>query len=256
MRRSEKTVAGLALTAATLAGLAAPAAAEIVSEPLSYSVDGMPFEGVVTRDDAVEPRGVVMIVHDWDGLTEYERERAAMLAGQGYTAVALDLYGTEADPQGMEDYRRLSGALLGDRAALRARLDAAMAAAADLPGAGAGRVMIGYCFGGSAALEAARAGAGLDGFGIFHGGLDLPDGQDYAQVSGPVMLWHGSADPVSGPEDLAAVLVGLREAGVAHDARIYGNVRHSFTVPGSRDYDAAADEDSWQGLLGFLDATL
>ena len=249
-------IAGITLAAIAAGGAALPAGAEIVREALAYSVEGTRFEGVVMRDDALASRGVVMIVHDWDGLTDYERERAAMLAAEGYTAVALDLYGVEADPQGMEDYRRLSGALLADRAALRARLDAAMAAADGLPGAGAGQVLIGYCFGGSAALEAARAGAGLDGFGIFHGGLGLPEGQDYAQVSGPVMVWHGSADPVSGPEELAALLIGLREAGVAHDARIYGNVRHAFTVPGSRDYDAAADADSWQGLLSFLDATL
>ncbi|MCA0203067.1 MAG: dienelactone hydrolase family protein [Proteobacteria bacterium] len=236
--------------------LAGAAQAEITGTPLPYRSGDLGFEGYVARNDAVPSRGIVLIVHDWDGLTAYERTRAQMLAAEGYTAVALDLYGTAEDPQGMEDYRRLSGALLGDREELRARLQAAMAAAESLPGAEAGRVLIGYCFGGSAALEAARAGAETQGFVIFHGGLATPEGQDYTAVTAPVQLFHGSADPASGPEDLAAALTGLSAAGVAHGAHIYGNVRHAFTVWGGRDYDAGADARSWQGLLDFLSESL
>ncbi|WP_334193919.1 dienelactone hydrolase family protein [Pararhodobacter sp.] len=236
--------------------LAGAAQAEITGTPLPYRSGDLGFEGYVARNDAVPSRGIVLIVHDWDGLTAYERTRAQMLAAEGYTAVALDLYGTAEDPQGMEDYRRLSGALLGDREELRARLQAAMAAAESLPGAEAGRVLIGYCFGGSAALEAARAGAETQGFVIFHGGLATPEGQDYTAVTAPVQLFHGSADPASGPEDLAAALIGLSAAGVAHGAHIYGNVRHAFTVWGGRDYDAGADARSWQGLLDFLSESL
>ena len=236
--------------------LAGAAQAEITGTPLAYRSGDLGFEGYVARNDAVPSRGIVLIVHDWDGLTAYERTRAQMLAAEGYTAVALDLYGTAEDPQGMEDYRRLSGALLGDREELRARLQAAMAAAESLPGAEAGRVLIGYCFGGSAALEAARAGAETQGFVIFHGGLATPEGQDYTAVTAPVQLFHGSADPASGPEDLAAALTGLSAAGVAHGAHIYGNVRHAFTVWGGRDYDAGADARSWQGLLDFLSESL
>lgn len=236
--------------------LAGAVQAEITGTPLPYRSGDLGFEGYVARNDAVPSRGIVLIVHDWDGLTAYERTRAQMLAAEGYTAVALDLYGTAEDPQEMEDYRRLSGALLRDREELRARLQAAMAAAESLPGAEAGRVLIGYCFGGSAALEAARAGAETQGFVIFHGGLATPEGQDYTAVTAPVQLFHGSADPASGPEDLAAALTGLSAAGVAHGAHIYGNVRHAFTVWGGRDYDAGADARSWQGLLDFLSESL
>ena len=126
----------------------------------------------------------------------------------------------------------------------------------NFPGAGDDRVLIGYCFGGSAALEAARAGMETDGFVIFHGGLGLPEGQDYASISAPVQLYHGSADPASGLDELAALLGGLRDAGIDHGAEIYGNVRHAFSVWGGRDYDAHADTESWQGLLAFLDEAL
>lgn len=245
-----------ALVLALIPCLAGVARAEITGTSLPYRSGDLAFEGYVARNDAVPSRGIVLIVHDWDGLTAYERTRAQMLAAEGYTAVALDLYGTAEDPQGMEDYRRLSGALLGDRPELRARLQAAMAAAEGLPGAEAGLVLIGYCFGGSAALEAARMGAEAQGFVIFHGGLATPEGQDYAAVTAPVQLFHGSADPASGPAEVVAALTGLSAAGVAHRAEIYGNVRHAFTVSGGRDYDAGADGRSWQGLLDFLNEAL
>ena len=102
-------------------------------------------------------------------------------------------------------------------------------------------------------LEAARATMDLDGFVSFHAGLNIPEGQDYAQTKGSVLLLHGSADSISGVVDLANLMNQLQEAGVEHDAEIYGGARHSFTVDGSRDYDASADQKSWQALTHFLE---
>jgi dienelactone hydrolase len=90
----------------------------------------------------------------------------------------------------------------------------------------------------------------------FHGGLGTPEGQGYEGVAGPVLLLHGSADPVSGMADLAALLDELQAAGVEHDARVFGGARHSFTVYGSSDYDLDADRGSWQALQDFLDEAL
>ncbi len=242
-----RTPLALALTFAATA-----ASAEFRSESYTYA-DGA-FAGHVAWNSALtQPRGTVLIVHDWDGMNAYEVRRAEMLAAQGYTAFAVDLFGAEANPQGMDDYRRLTGELYADRELFRARLEAALDAVADLPGSGGPVSIIGYCFGGAAVLEAARMGAELAGFVSFHGGLGTPEGQSYAGVTAPVMLFHGSADPVSGMADLTALLDELQAAGVPHGAQVFGGARHSFTVWGSRDYDLAADQGSWQGLLTFLD---
>ena len=101
-------------------------------------------------------------------------------------------------------------------------------------------------------LELARTGAETEGFVSFHGGLGLPEGQDYDDVAAPVLIQHGSADPVSGMSDVAALLDALQAAGVEHDAQIHGGARHSFTVYGSGDYDLGADQASWQALTAFL----
>ncbi|MGY6632584.1 MAG: dienelactone hydrolase family protein [Alkalilacustris sp.] len=236
----------------------APAAAQIVTDPLAWEVDGVAFEGLVARNTNLDSsRGVVVIVHDWNGIDTYERGRAEMLAAKGYTAVAVDLFGVDAVLEGVEDFRRETGALYADRAAFRARIAAALAAAGDQPGAEAGVVIMGYCFGGAAVLEAARMGADLAGFVSFHGGLTTPEGQDWSDAAeGPVLVLHGSADPVSGMADLAQLMDELQAAGVPHRAEIYGGALHSFTVWGSGDYDLTADRRSWQALGAFLDEVL
>jgi dienelactone hydrolase len=237
--------------------VASPAAADLAGQPFDYEVDGTVFEGYVARNtDLPETEGTVLIVHDWDGLTDYEKQRAEMLAAQGYTAVAIDVYGKDNRPTNMEENQARSGALYADRDLFRARLSGSLAAARDLDGVGDDIILMGYCFGGAATLEAARAGMDIDGFVSFHGGLGTPEGQDYSMTTAPVLLLHGTADPVSGPADLAQVVGEMLDAGVEHDAQLFGGARHSFTVWGSRDYDLAADTGSWDALMTFLDAQL
>jgi len=240
-----------AVAAVAAVSFASPAHAGGHEAQLRYEVDGKTFAAHVAMADG-EAAGTVFIVHDWDGLNAYEKDRARMLAGLGYNAVAIDLFGVDAKLEGRDDYRRETGALYRDRAAFRARLAAAVEAGEPISGKGGKSFIIGYCFGGAAVLEAARAGMGLDGYVSFHGGLGTPDGQDYAMTDAPVLLLHGSADPVSGMDDLASLLQQLQAAGVTHDAQVFGGARHSFTVAGSRDYDADADARSWAALLRFL----
>lgn len=245
-----------ALTTA-LALTAMPALAELKGESFDYTVGDTTYEGYIARNtDLPETKGTVLIVHDWDGLTEYEQQRANMLAGLGYTAVAVDVYGKENRPTNMEENRARASELYGDRDAFRTRLMGSLEAAKGLEGVGDNVVLMGYCFGGAGALEAARAGMDINGFVSFHGGLGTPEGQSYANTTAPVLLLHGTADPVSGPADLAQVVTEMQEAGVPHDAQLYGGARHSFTVYGSRDYDLDADQASWNALLGFLNEQL
>ena len=241
---------------AALALAAVPAAADLVAQDFEYDVDGVPMQGYVATNTAVEPKGTVLIVHDWDGLTDYEKRRAEMLAALGYTGVAVDVYGRDRRPTSMDENRARSGELYADRELFRARLMGAYEAAQGLDGATEDMVIMGYCFGGAAVLEAARAGMDVDGFVSFHGGLGTPEGQSYAGVDGPILLLHGSADPVSGMADLAALLDELQASGVEHDARVFGGARHSFTVYGSSDYDLDADQGSWQALQEFLQEAL
>ncbi|MEM6381748.1 MAG: dienelactone hydrolase family protein [Pseudomonadota bacterium] len=237
----------------TCAFAASTANAEIVGETHTYTIGDLTFEGYVATNTALEQaKGTVLIVHDWDGLTDYEMRRADMLAALGYTAFAIDVYSTDVNPQGFEEYRAASGAMYADRETFRERLLGAVTEASNIAGGTDNIIMIGYCFGGAAVLEAARAGADVDGFVAFHAGLGTPEGQDWASVAAPIQFHHGTADPVSGMADLAQTLDELEAAGVNHAASIYGGARHSFTVFNSRDYLLEADQASWAGLQTFL----
>ena len=225
-----------------------------LAAPLEYTHGGTVFEGYVAMPEG-PARGTVLIIHDWDGVNDHEIARARAMAEAGYVGIALDLFGRDAVLDGFEDYRRETGALYADRAEFRARMQAGIDAAAARDSVPAEMVLTGYCFGGAAALEGARAGMDLAGFVSFHGGLGTPEGQDYSATAAPVLVLHGSADPVSGMADLAALMDELQEAGVAHNARIFGGARHSFTVEGSNDWDPQANAGAEAALLEFLDQT-
>ena len=233
------------------------ARAEITGTDYDYRINGAAYQGYVAHNSNLdESRGTVLIIHDWDGLTDYEKRRAEMLASLGYTAFAIDVYGRDNRPTSMQENQQRSGEMYADRAAFQRRLSAALDEVDDIPGGTDNVVVIGYCFGGAGVLELARTGAETEGFVSFHGGLGLPEGQDYDDVAAPILIQHGSADPVSGMSDVAALLDALQAAGVEHDAQIHGGARHAFTVYGSGDYDLDADRASWQALTAFLEEHL
>ncbi|MDB2390892.1 dienelactone hydrolase family protein [Alphaproteobacteria bacterium] len=240
----------IAFTAVFL-NLIAPSWANGHGNHVDYAVGEKQFSAHLEKSVSAS-KGTIFIIHDWDGLTEYEKTRAKMLADLGFDAIAIDLFGVNAKLEGRDDYRRETGALYKDRNEYRARISAALDAGKTSGVNTENIVIIGYCFGGAAVLEAARAGMEVDGFVSFHGGLGTPEGQNYNQTSAPILLLHGSADPVSGMDDLAALLNQLKDANIPHDAEVFGGARHSFTVPGSRDYDSQADEKSWDALKRFL----
>jgi dienelactone hydrolase len=235
-------------------GIQQPASADVVAYPLTYNIGSQEFEGYVARNEGFgDNQPIVLLVHDWDGLNRYEKMRANMLSTQGYTVFAMDLYGQGVRPQTVAESQAESGKLYGDRQLMRDRLMAGLAVAQRLEGVDPSRVaVIGYCFGGAAVLEMARAGAELDGFVSFHGGLALPEGQDYRQTQGPMLILHGSADPVAPMSEVAALATDLNEAGVTYDMKIYGGALHSFTKWDSSDYDPQADLKSWDRMLDFL----
>lgn len=232
--------------------MAAPAFA--AGKFVTYPVNGAPYEGYYTTPGAKAP--LVLLVHDWDGLTDYEVQRAEMLAKMGYTVFAVDLFGAGVRPTEMADKRQHTGELYKDRDRMRALLNGALKAARDQGADTANAVAMGYCFGGAAVLELARSGADLKGFVSFHGGLSTPEGQDYAKTSGRLLILHGTADTAITMDDFAKLAQALESNGVAHEMITYGGAPHAFTVFGGDRYREDADKKSWQRFSEFLAATL
>lgn len=226
----------------------------LTGETVAYEVDGETYEGYYTTPGDNVP--LVLLIHDWDGLTDYERRRADMLAQMGYAVFAADLFGAGVRPKRVEDKRQHTGELYQDREKMRALMRGALEAAVAKGASTRNAVAMGYCFGGAAVLELARAGADLKGFATFHGGLKTPPGQDYSMTKGSVLIMHGSADNVVSMQEFAALANELEAAAVSHQMATYGNAPHGFTVFSTERYREEADRKSWSLFSEFLRETL
>lgn len=229
-----------------------PAFAE--GKNVRYQVNGEEYEGYYISPAPMAP--LILLIHDWDGLTEYEVKRAEMLAEQGYAVFAADLFGAGIRPTEETDRRQHTGELYKDRQKMRALLDGALKTAAAQGANINNAVVMGYCFGGAAVLEFARAGADVKGFVTFHGGLATPEGQDYAATKGKVLVLHGTADSNITMNDFGVLAGALEKHGIPHEMITYGGAPHGFTVFVAPSYREDADQNSWQRFLAFLDETL
>lgn len=226
----------------------------VTGTAVTYEVRGQSYEGYYISPSDRAP--FVLLIHDWDGLTDYEIKRAHMLADLGYAVFALDLFGAGVRPTEVTDKRQHTGELYQNRekmrALMRGALDAAEGRGADIGNA----VAVGYCFGGAAVLELARSGADLKGFVTFHGGLRTPQGQNYSKTRGKLLIMHGSADTAITLDQFADLAKELESDGVAHEMITYGGARHAFTVFGGSRYQETADKKSWRRFTQFLADTL
>ncbi|MFA9372912.1 dienelactone hydrolase family protein [Poseidonibacter sp.] len=221
---------------------------------VTYSVDGKEYEGYYNSPSKNAP--LVYIVHDWDGVTDYEVKRVEMLNNLGYAAFAVDLYGKGVRPTQLEDKKALTKSLYTDREKMRKLLDAGFEEAKKQGANTDNSLGMGYCFGGTAILEMARSGAKLKAFVPFHGGLTTPNGQDYSKTKGKVVVFHGSADKAVSLQEFATLAQELEETGLNHEMLTYSGAPHAFTVFGSNRYHKEADEKSWKRFTEVLEETL
>jgi dienelactone hydrolase len=244
-----------------LAASALTSRAAIHVENVEYKQGDTALQGCVAYDDAVQgQRPGILIVHQWMGLTDYEKKRAEMLAQLGYVAFCADIYGKGILPKNTREAGALSGKFKNDRQLLRARVNAGLAALRQQPLVDQKHVAaIGYCFGGTTVLELARSGADVAGVVCFHGGLDSPTPSDGKNIKCKVLVCHGADDRFSSPENIAAFEDELRSGKVDWQLILYGGAVHSFTQPDAGNdnskgvaYNEKADKRSWQAMRQFL----
>lgn len=242
--------------------VAGSAAAAVKSAAVEYRQGETVLQGFLAYDDALDGRRPgVLIVHQWMGVTDYERMRAEQLAALGYVAFAVDVYGQGVRPADTAEAGKLAGRYKGDRQLLRERVAAGLAALRSDERVDPDRIAaIGYCFGGTAVLELARSGADVAGVVSFHGGLDSPKPEDGRRIKAKVLVLHGADDPFVSDADLAAFQKELRDAEVDWQMVYYSGAVHAFTQPQAGDdpsrgaaYDERADRRSWQAMRTFFE---
>lgn len=242
-----------ALTTALSLVIALPAWA--AGTAITYTISDQPYEGYQVKAKG-SSKGLVLVIHDWDGLTDYEVKRANMLSELGYDAFAVDLYGKGNRPVETGAKKAEMGKLFKDRETFRNRILSGLAEARKTFDGAA--VVMGYCFGGAAVLELARSGQAKDvkGYVSFHGGLTTPDDQNYSKADAPILIAHGAADASISMQAVAKLSEELEAAKATYTIEVYSGAPHAFTVFGSDRYQKRADNLSWASFKDFLKANL
>ncbi|MES2921167.1 MAG: dienelactone hydrolase family protein [Verrucomicrobiota bacterium] len=253
-----KILSSLVLATSLVTG----AHAALVEKTVTYQQGGATLEGFHVYDDVVTgKRPAVLVIHQWTGLTEYEKRRSRMLAELGYNVFAADIYGQGIRPQPPEAAKE-AGKYKGDRTLYRARLTAALAQLkADERTDAAKIAAIGYCFGGTGVLELARSGAEIAGAVSFHGGLDAAAGMaaGAGKIPAKVLVLHGADDPFVPAAQIAAFQKEMTDAKADWQMVYYSGAVHAFTQKEAGNdnskgaaYDEAADRRSWVAMQAFF----
>lgn len=227
-RLSRATLSLMALALSVIGVQAAPAV------EVSYSMDSVPLIGRYyppANPKLAKAPGIVLFP-DWMGVTEISDESAKRVSGLGYAVLVADVYGKNNRPKSQEEAGKLSSIYKNDRALMRARGKAALAALKKQKGVDTNAIAaMGYCFGGTCALELARSGANLKGVVTLHGGLDTPTPQDAANIKGKVVVLHGADDPYVPAQQVANFMDEMRQGKVDWQMNFYGNAVHGFSNP-------------------------
>lgn len=205
----------------------------------------------------------ILVLHEWWGHNDYVRRRAEQLARLGYTALAVDMFGSGRTADTPEEAQALMQGLMSDPAAVRRRFHAARDHLLEQPGVDSRKLAaIGYCMGGGIVLDMARAGEALAGVVAFHGTLGANQPAQPGKVRAKVLALIGTEDAFSPAAEQAAFEQEMQAAGVDCELVRYPGVQHAFTNPAvdakaekfglPLAYNADADRDSWQRMCAFL----
>lgn len=238
--------------------------AEIITKEVDYSDGETKMKGYLAYDDSIkEKRPGIIIVHEWWGHNDYVKRRARMLAGMGYRALALDMYGNGLNAAHPQDAGKFSGAVKANMAVAEKRFMAAYNLLQKQENVDADKMAaIGYCFGGGIVLEMARRGVDLDGVVSFHGSLGTQDKAVKGKVKAKVLVLNGAADPFVKAESIAEFKQEMKAAKVDHKFVNYPEAKHAFTNPDADKfgkefkiplaYNADADKKSWKEMKRFF----
>lgn len=239
------------------------AATAIKEEAVNYTAGNTTLKGYVAYDSSSKAkRPIVLVVHEWWGLTDYPRMRAKQLAQMGYLAMAVDMYGNGQTAANPDEAQKAAMPLYQNPQQAKARLDAALAKAKTLPMADTTKTAaIGYCFGGSMVLNAAKLGSDFDGVVSFHGGLEgVPPRKDLMKAK--VLVCHGGADNFVPETQVAAFKKSMDSVGADYTFKVYTGATHAFTNPDADKkaaafkmpikYNPAADTASWNDMKSFF----
>ncbi len=267
MNRLWLVMAGFAMLVAAVGSDAS--ASTIEGKTVEYMAGQDHMKGYLAYDASAQgKRPGVLVVPEWWGVTDYARTRARMLAGLGYTAFVVDMYGQGRQANNPDEAQKLSSEVMKNfNTTGKTRFMAALDELKKQPTVNPDRIAaIGYCFGGGVVLNMARQGADLKGVVSFHGNLTPVTPAKPGEVRAKILVLHGEADTIAPPKQIAAFKEEMNKAGADYRVVTYPGAKHSFTNPEADQYakrfnmpvgyNAKADKESWGEMRKFLQQVL
>ncbi len=235
----------------------------ILTETIHYSAGDTQLKGYVARPDDGARYPGVLVIHEWWGLNDYPRRRAEMLAAEGYTAMAIDMYGEGKTADAPDEAAGLMQAVLSEPEAGPARFNAALQTLLNHAHCDERPISaIGYCFGGAVVLAMARAGLDLACVASFHGSLQTESPAEANAVKARVLVCHGNDDAMIPNDHVEAFKAEMDAANAGYEFVGYDGAGHGFSNTGADEknakfglpvaYNETADSDSWARLLAML----
>lgn len=219
---------------APIAAICGINAADLGIELITHELDGNAYESVLLFDKSNTTAAAgVLSVPNYFGISQKALQVATTAIGLRQPLFIADVFGKSVRPTNPEQAMAAITPLKQNRAELRKRMAAALAAfkGQDKVKLNGKLAACGFCFGGTAALELARAGADLNAVASLHGALDTPNPEDGKNIKGAVLVLHGVQDPSVPREQVNAFIDEVSAAGLDWQLVNYGEAAHSFTDP-------------------------
>ncbi len=233
-------------------------------KPIAYDDGAQKLNGFAfTPAKPLMGKPGILILPAWKGIDNHSKEVAAELAKLGYYAFVADIYGEGNYPADTKQAGERSGYYKNHPDEYQKRIKLALEQLVKAGAASGNVVVIGYCFGGTGALETARAGMPVKGVVSFHGGLGKDTARKTTDITAKVLVLHGADDPYVPQKDVESFQKEMKEAKADWQMVYYANAVHAFTEKEAGNdnskgaaYNEKADKRSWQHFLVFLDETL
>jgi len=229
-------------------------------KPVAYSEGGQKLNGfAATPAKALKQKPGILILPAWLGINDHTKEVAQKLSAQGYHAFIADIYGEGKYPTNTKEAGAIAGSYKANPEAYQKRIAAALSELIKSGASADNIVVIGYCFGGTGALEAARAGMNVKGVVTFHGGLGKDAARPNGEIKPKVLVLHGADDSYVPQKEVESFQKEMKDAHADWQMVYFANAVHAFTEKEAGNdnskgaaYNEKADKRSWAYFQDFL----
>jgi len=220
-------------------------------KPVSYQDGSQKLNGMITSNAGKKLPGV-LILPAWKGIDQEAKTAATELEKQGYIAFIADIYGEGNIPADNESAAKTSGYYKKNYDAYQKRISLALEQLKKNGAIPAKIAVIGYCFGGTGALESARGNLPVAGAVSIHGSLGKDQTRKNGPISTKILVENPADDKGVTPEDYNNLIKEMNEGNADWQIITYAHSKHTFTDPKSPDYNEVMAKRAWNHTLMFL----